>query len=658
VGHLIASRGQLALRPAPLRRLLLIGAASVVALVLGALAPAVARAAARAAAASYCVHQVSFLCPPGSIDEGADLQSALSAAEGNPSHAFSPNVITIGPGAYRPSSAGSGFTASSSSSYPLEIIGAGVGQTTLTADSGAPAVLTLNWTADSGSVLVSALSVTSNSPFAVKITGGVADHVEVTANPPGADGVWLVGSTLTNSTVLQPGGSGNDIFTTGGTNSDPNEVDDVTAQEGGGGVEADGPTTIHRARLIVTGNALNVQSAPVYIDDSLLEGTDGIVASDDPSGASVNALNDTLIGRGIPNQGVWANSNNMGGVDIQIINSIVRFFDTPFLQTGTGGLIVADHVNYSGTSTITVSNPVAGDPTFVNLGAGDFHLAANSPLIDASSMQNVGSISSTIDLDGNARVVPVMSASTPVDIGAFEYQHRAPTAVASATPSSATTGSGVSFDGSGSSDPDDGDTLIYSWSFDDGTGATGETVQHAFSTPGAHTATLTVTDPTGLASAQTVTVTVAAPVGSTSTPGGTPTTPGGTSTTPGGTTGPPPRPQLRLLGKPSVNGNKVTLKLSCRGSVACSPVDINETTVEVLRAPTRRRAVQVGSAVVRLSAGQTKTVTLTLNRTGKTLLARVGKLQVTIKVTMPSMGKMITAATARATLRQVKKNAH
>ncbi len=652
VGTLVEDRGQLAVGRAPRRRLLQIGAATIVALVLAAVVPAVSRAA----AASYCVHQSGFVCPPGSADEGSNLQAALSAAGSNPSAGFSPNVITIGPGTFQPSASGTGFTGSSPSSYPLEIVGAGVGQTTLTADSGAPAVLSLTWTAGSDSVLVSGLSVTSNSGFGIEVTGGVLDHVAITANQPGADDVGLTGSTLRSSTVF--GGSGDDIYTTGGTSSDPNEVDDVTAEQGGSGVSANGPTTIHRAKLLVSGNALNVQSAAVYIDDSLLEGTDGIVVQDDPSEGSVNALNDTLIGAGIPNQGVWALSHNMGGADVQIFNSIVRGFGTPFLASGIGSSIEADHDNFSGSSSVTVTHAVPGDPEFVNPGAGDFHLESRSPLIDASNVTDLGSISSTIDLDQNPRIVSVTNGSTPVDIGAYEYQHRAPTAVASATPSTAAAGSPVTFDGSRSSDPDDGDALTYAWSFDDGATATGATAAHAFSTPGTHTATLTVTDPTGLTSTQQATVTVTAqpaPPAPPANPGGTLTNAGGTSTTPGSPTSPAPVPRLQVLGKPSVAGNKVTLKLSCTSSAACSGIRITETTIKT---KTRKQAAQVAAALLNLKAGQTKTITLALGAKGRPLLARFGMLPVSIKLTMPISGKTTTIKTANATLRPSRKTRH
>lgn len=72
---------------------------------------------------------------------------------------------------------------------------------------------------------------------------------------------------------------------------------------------------------------------------------------------------------------------------------------------------------------------------------------------------------------------------------------------------SAYVGDIVTFDGSGSSDPD-GSILSYDWDFGDGTDSHGATVSHAYSTADEYTVTLTVEDNSSETAQDTATVTV------------------------------------------------------------------------------------------------------------------------------------------------------
>ena len=83
----------------------------------------------------------------------------------------------------------------------------------------------------------------------------------------------------------------------------------------------------------------------------------------------------------------------------------------------------------------------------------------------------------------------------------------APTAVISATPTSGTVPLTVSFSGAGSSDPD-GSIAGWSWTFGDGTSATGVSTSHVYGTAGTYTAQLQVTDNGGLTATRAVTITV------------------------------------------------------------------------------------------------------------------------------------------------------
>src|SRR4030095_6391304 len=68
-------------------------------------------------------------------------------------------------------------------------------------------------------------------------------------------------------------------------------------------------------------------------------------------------------------------------------------------------------------------------------------------------------------------------------------------------------GTAVTFNGSGSSDPD-GTIPSYAWDFGDGASGTGSIVTHAYSTSGSKTVTLTVTDNSGARTSDVAFVTV------------------------------------------------------------------------------------------------------------------------------------------------------
>jgi hypothetical protein len=95
--------------------------------------------------------------------------------------------------------------------------------------------------------------------------------------------------------------------------------------------------------------------------------------------------------------------------------------------------------------------------------------------------------------------------------GSYNLPLHAPRVTARVAPGIVPAGAPVTFIASGT-DADTGDVLTYQWSFDDGAGADGASVQHAFAVPGMHFGTVSAVDLTGLQAFATTSVYVTAVV--------------------------------------------------------------------------------------------------------------------------------------------------
>ncbi|WP_336000912.1 PKD domain-containing protein [Halorientalis halophila] len=89
----------------------------------------------------------------------------------------------------------------------------------------------------------------------------------------------------------------------------------------------------------------------------------------------------------------------------------------------------------------------------------------------------------------------------------FVEGNEAPIASPSASATTVEPDQSITFDGSGSSDPD-GTIESYEWDFDDGSTATGQQVSHSYAEDGTYDATLTVTDDDGATASGSVSITV------------------------------------------------------------------------------------------------------------------------------------------------------
>jgi hypothetical protein len=488
---------------------LLVGAAATLALI----------SAGPALGATYCVHQPSGVCTVGQVDEGSDLQQALTDARDS---AETSSSIFVGPGTY---ARNGGFNLVTP--HDIELVGAGRGQTILEATGSDATVLQFKPSAAS-TVSGMTLSMDSHAGFGLVVDAAKAVDVEDVLQPSAlADAVGAVpsgGAAIRDSTLR--GGTLGD--TGAGAIVEGPAVFDHDVLSGHTGLEVSGPVSVTLQRSTVTEFVDGVfvggsSSADLVADDDLFvlgPGADaGITVT---GGASATVRSTTIHSVFHAGTAVAAAAVTSGAhTSVTLLDSIIWNTSLALAASASGGGTSAITANFNdvggGTTggsnaTISQSNDINADPLFADPGsAGDYRLRFGSPAIDsggscAATCMTVADLQGLMrPIDGNGDAIAVR------DMGAYEYARQAPAAAASADRASALTGELLAFSGAGSSDPDPGDALAYSWSFDDGSAASGQDVTHAFTTAGSHTATLTVTDPTGLTATAAAAVTVAAP---------------------------------------------------------------------------------------------------------------------------------------------------
>jgi hypothetical protein len=187
--------------------------------------------------------------------------------------------------------------------------------------------------------------------------------------------------------------------------------------------------------------------------------------------------------------------------NLTIFNSDLDLSPAAISETGAGTLVAGPG-----------DGNIDADPLFLGLpGLGQLP-RAGSPVIDRGLTTALSPQESATDLEGHPRVVDGDGdGGAKRDMGAFEYQRRAPAVFATATPTTAATGQAIAFTGS-ALEVDPGELVAgYRWIFDDGAFSGGSDATHAFSEPGRHVATLTATDSVGAVGRATTTVTVIAP---------------------------------------------------------------------------------------------------------------------------------------------------
>jgi PKD repeat protein len=213
----------------------------------------------------------------------------------------------------------------------------------------------------------------------------------------------------------------------------------------------------------------------------------------------------------------------------------------------------ASNFNADGTITIFLAKSAIGNPQ-----PGDLLGAVNGRTFDTGDSPPMTLERSNLLVDhtfvkGNTdNSYPAATYTVVGNVPCGAIPNTRPTADLKANPTSGNAPLSVTFDGTGSFDPDFSDTIAsYTFKFGDGSADVTQAspvVQHTYVSAGIYAAQLVVTDSRGAQSTNTaeqvITVTPATTPTPTPTPGGTPTpTPGGTPTpTPAGTATPTPTP--------------------------------------------------------------------------------------------------------------------
>lgn len=178
----------------------------------------------------------------------------------------------------------------------------------------------------------------------------------------------------------------------------------------------------------------------------------------------------------------------------------------------------------AGTGTISLNAGTAAPDANLDIslalynGAGDLVASANPSTLGATLSATVTGGTYYIAVDGVGTGTGITGYTDYGSLGQFILTGSVPAPaglppVASITPGGPIRGAGpltVSFNGSGSSDPE-GSALGFDWDFGDGTTSTEANPTHVYTAVGTYTASLVVTDATGLSGSASVTITVVPP---------------------------------------------------------------------------------------------------------------------------------------------------
>ncbi len=461
-------------------------------------------------AAFFCVNKDP--CAGGLGTNHTTIQGALDAAAANAIE----DTVLVG------ANGGTPYLESPSYTKPIEavhIIGDGIDETIIEG-TGSPAnAVTLLSPVSSIEHLTIRIPSVSNG--AALRWDGLAANIRATHTGSTAtetNGMVAEGNAVLEDSTVDVNGFG--LFTILNNANDVEVRDSTLIGDGRGISVGDGTLTLQRSTVASARSPVAAGSGgDVVVENAVLRQT-GTLAADGAiymlSGSEGIVRHATVIGAGT-GRGALIDSTS-GNTKLTIFDSIIDGFAISLLCAGAAPNEATLGVAYSNWTEPTELT----DPECIEtLGAGDdnvtdpiyastnpllpnFALKAPSPLIDAGEPADpltVDLLSAPRPIDGDG----VNGARS--DMGAYEYQRQPPSAAISA-PASATIGHAVEFSATGSTDPDPGDALTFSWDFGDGGTAQSFAPQHTFTKGGTFAVKVTVTDQLGLSDSATAQVQV------------------------------------------------------------------------------------------------------------------------------------------------------
>jgi hypothetical protein len=395
-------------------------------------------AAGTASANTYCVSDASCVSAGGK-DEGANLQTGITDAAVHPGA----DRVQVGAGTFATAPY---LYSDPSPTNPVTLVGAGKGNTKLSMpQQDNAAVLTLR-----GPSTVSDLeidmpnSATGDLGLNLVDAGATASRILVAGAGNSATGVNLAGATLDHSTVTFAMQTSNTAVRSANTPGATIADDDLTGFNGIYTKDPAGTVKVVRTRVRAGGNGITQLCGPISVEDSLIDERTapnyvGFYAYSDACAKNANNLallrHVTIVGGAPKGVGIYAPVADPAVTrNIAVTDSVIAGFPNAVLRQAFSGTanVALDHSSYDaatikstnqapGTGSVGETAPIGVPTGFVDSAAGDFHLLAGSPLVDAGNPNGLGAGESATDLDGNDRIADGNNDGTArSDVGAFE----------------------------------------------------------------------------------------------------------------------------------------------------------------------------------------------------------------------------------------------